>query len=81
MTVRHLYGGITIWVDAICINQGSGTSKEKDDEQIPLMGEIYSRATTVHIWLGPDKRRGNRQPVKGLTLEACLAWNAVVGSW
>ncbi|KAI0901515.1 heterokaryon incompatibility protein-domain-containing protein [Annulohypoxylon nitens] len=42
-------GKLTIWVDAICINQGN--DKEKED-QIPLMGEIYSRAETVYVWLG-----------------------------
>ncbi|KAI1213360.1 heterokaryon incompatibility protein-domain-containing protein [Annulohypoxylon truncatum] len=42
-------GKLTIWVDAICINQGNDREKE---DQIPLMGEIYSRAEMVYIWLG-----------------------------
>ncbi len=38
-----------IWIDAICIDQGSEAEKEV---QIPLMTEIYGRAHTVNIWLG-----------------------------
>lgn len=45
-SLRRIYGGITIWVDAVCINQ-------KDDEekrsQIPLIGEIYSWAQLVYV--------------------------------
>ena len=42
-------GTFTIWIDAICIDQKDDRDKER---QIPLMGDIYSRATTVYIWLG-----------------------------
>jgi hypothetical protein len=38
-----------IWVDAICINQSDNNEKS---QQIPLMSEIYGRASTVYIWLG-----------------------------
>ncbi|KAJ4356850.1 uncharacterized protein N0V89_004887 [Didymosphaeria variabile] len=51
--LRHLrqkYGRLTIWTDALCINQGDG--KEKD-WQVPLMKAIYSQAQEVHAWLGP----------------------------
>ncbi|KAH7000718.1 heterokaryon incompatibility protein-domain-containing protein [Ilyonectria destructans] len=47
--LRKKYGSLTIWVDAICINQ------EDDDEktsQILLMREIYSLAECVYVWLG-----------------------------
>ncbi|KAI1373365.1 heterokaryon incompatibility protein-domain-containing protein [Hypoxylon crocopeplum] len=37
-----------IWIDAICINQSD--NKEKAD-QVQLMKEIYSRATSTVIWL------------------------------
>lgn len=40
-----------IWVDSICINQGSGAEKA---EQVPLMGQIYSHAHAVRIWLGEE---------------------------
>ncbi|KAK4210440.1 heterokaryon incompatibility protein-domain-containing protein [Rhypophila decipiens] len=43
------------WVDAICIDQSdSPTSTAEKQTQIPLMGKIYSLATTVVIYLGPE---------------------------
>lgn len=41
-----------IWVDQICINQAKEPNHEKAD-QIKLMGQIYSQAEQVIIWLGP----------------------------
>jgi hypothetical protein len=41
-----------IWIDAICINQQNNGEKS---HQVAMMGEIYSRATRVEIWLGPTK--------------------------
>ncbi|EWZ92660.1 hypothetical protein FOWG_05736 [Fusarium oxysporum f. sp. lycopersici MN25] len=38
-----------LWVDSICINQLDNTEKSA---QIPLMGQIYSTARSVIIWLG-----------------------------
>ncbi|KAF5012516.1 hypothetical protein FDECE_1442 [Fusarium decemcellulare] len=45
------FGPITIWVDAICINQEDNQEK---NTQIPLMGTIYSSlgAHTIYVWLG-----------------------------
>ena len=40
---------ITLWVDAICINQGDNAEK---GPQVALMGDIYSNATAVLAWLG-----------------------------
>ncbi|KAF2204554.1 hypothetical protein GQ43DRAFT_146464 [Delitschia confertaspora ATCC 74209] len=40
-----------LWIDAICIDQ------ENEDEktvQVSFMDEIYSKATNVIVWLGPD---------------------------
>jgi hypothetical protein len=37
-----------LWVDAICIDQSH--SKEKA-EQIPLMAEVYAKASRVIVWL------------------------------
>lgn len=49
--LRHTYGGIVIWTDALCINQ-------KDDKekswQVLLMTQIYINATEVQAWLGPS---------------------------
>ena len=40
-----------LWVDYICIDQSN--QKEKD-WQLPLMGQYYSWAKMVWIWLGPS---------------------------
>ncbi|KAK3898022.1 putative heterokaryon incompatibility protein [Staphylotrichum tortipilum] len=42
---------LRIWVDFICINQ---TDLEERSHQVSIMGIIYSRARTVHIWLDED---------------------------
>jgi hypothetical protein len=58
--LRHLrrkLGHFTIWIDAICINQEDTTEKE---QQIPLMGDIYSKADSVFIWLGDATRETDR---------------------
>lgn len=55
--IRHLYGSTTIWVDSICIDQSCETER---CHQVSLMGDVYSRAKKVYIWLGeetPGRRR------------------------
>ncbi|OCK75311.1 hypothetical protein K432DRAFT_386288 [Lepidopterella palustris CBS 459.81] len=41
----------TIWADAICIKQ---TDPPEKGYQVQLMGKIYSGASRVRVWLGPD---------------------------
>lgn len=41
---------VTLWIDAICINQDDTSEK---NEQIPKMNVIYGLASTITIWLGP----------------------------
>lgn len=50
---------MTIWIDSICINQSDNIEKAG---QIPLMGDIFSTAETVYIWLD----EGNDQSVKAI---------------
>lgn len=38
-----------IWIDAICINQ---QDNEEKGEQVRCMGDIYTKATQVVVWLG-----------------------------
>lgn len=38
-----------LWVDSICIDQTSPAEKRI---HIPLMGDVYGRASTVLLWLG-----------------------------
>ncbi|KAH8883684.1 HET-domain-containing protein, partial [Thozetella sp. PMI_491] len=39
----------TLWIDAVCINQADIHER---NEQVKQMGDIYSRASRVLIWLG-----------------------------
>jgi hypothetical protein len=57
--LRKKLGHFSIWVDAICINQSQSNNNEKD-QQIPLMGEIYSSAAVTYIWLGPGNQKSDR---------------------
>jgi hypothetical protein len=50
---------LVIWIDAVCINQDD---LEERAHQVTLMTQIYSLASTVHIWLGEDNHG----------IEACL---------
>jgi hypothetical protein len=55
--LRNKLGKFTIWIDAICINQDDEREKES---QIQIMGDIYSTAETVFIWLGNGNAATNR---------------------
>lgn len=55
--MQRKFGQLKIWVDAVCINQSDLGEKA---QQIPLMGEIYSRADHVYIWLGDGTRGTDR---------------------
>jgi len=49
---RHESSPRTLWIDALCIDQNE-LSKEPQT-QIPNMAQIYSQASQVYIWLGPE---------------------------
>jgi hypothetical protein len=51
--LRDPQDAVVLWIDAICINQDDLDEKLF---QVALMKEIYSRGSTVFIWLGapPD---------------------------
>ncbi|KAI1378596.1 heterokaryon incompatibility protein-domain-containing protein [Hypoxylon crocopeplum] len=49
LSLRRLFGPISIWVDSTCINQANESEKTG---QVLLMGEIFSQAQATHIWLG-----------------------------
>jgi hypothetical protein len=40
-----------MWIDALCINQGDTTEKNR---QVKVLGDIFSSATGVLMWLGPE---------------------------
>jgi hypothetical protein len=50
--VREKERSVMVWIDALCIDQQNKTEREA---QVRLMGRIYSQASFVAIWLGPDK--------------------------
>lgn len=52
--LRHKFTRRVLWIDAICIDQQSVQEK---NSQVSLMGEIYTRAQRVVIWLGPGQTR------------------------
>jgi hypothetical protein len=44
---------VRFWIDAVCINQNDMNER---NEQVPRMGDIYSMASRVWIWMGlPSK--------------------------
>ena len=49
--LRLPLSGRMLWVDAVCIDQSDDNFAEKN-QQLRLMGHIYSQATDVIIWLG-----------------------------
>jgi hypothetical protein len=54
-TLRYLSAHCTsgyLWVDQICINQ---TDWNERSQQVEIMGDIYSKAKRVLIWLGRDE--------------------------
>ncbi|KAK8201634.1 heterokaryon incompatibility protein-domain-containing protein [Phyllosticta capitalensis] len=57
IALRKKFGAITIWIDAICINQ---KDKEEKRTQLPLMGEIYSWAHCTYVWLGEGSEKSDR---------------------
>lgn len=52
--LRYKESPRVLWIDAICIDQNDLDEKS---EQVPIMGEIYSRATKVYAWLGEADRQ------------------------
>ncbi len=47
--LRYKLAPRILWIDAICIDQ---ISNEEKNHQVKVMGEIYSGAARVIIWLG-----------------------------
>lgn len=46
----------TMWIDAICINQDD---LQERSEQVQIMANIYQRAHTTIVWLGPEDERSD----------------------
>jgi hypothetical protein len=55
--LRHLRDveiDLTLWVDAVCINQSDSAEKS---HQVAFMGKIYRDCAQVRIWLGCDSSK------------------------
>lgn len=51
--LRRRWVGRLLWVDAICIDQTREGEQERN-QQVKIMGQIYSQAANVVIWMGPS---------------------------
>ncbi|CAN9305633.1 unnamed protein product [Alternaria alternata] len=49
--LRDVKNDLTLWVDAVCINQSDSSEKS---QQVALVGQIYRQCAQVRIWLGCD---------------------------
>ncbi|KAI1274555.1 heterokaryon incompatibility protein-domain-containing protein [Xylaria sp. FL0933] len=58
--IRDLLSPVTLWIDAICINQDDAEERERE---IRKMTSIYHDATAVLLWLGPAE--GDRSDMMG----------------
>jgi hypothetical protein len=58
---RSILGPRLFWIDAICINQ---SDKDEKNKQLPLMTEIYSRASRVIVWLGAPESRSDTLAIR-----------------
>lgn len=54
--VRLVSTPILAWADAICINQGNMPERT---QQVALMTKIYSEASKVALWLGPEEEHAS----------------------
>ncbi|KAI4185375.1 MAG: hypothetical protein L6R41_004177 [Letrouitia leprolyta] len=50
-SVRRRNEMVTLWIDAICINQLDNIEKS---HQVSRMGEIFAKARAVIAWIGPE---------------------------
>lgn len=51
--IRDMNKVLTIWVDALCINQDDIFER---NQQVRIMGEIYRQASSTIIYLGPTSQ-------------------------
>ncbi|KAI5467080.1 heterokaryon incompatibility protein-domain-containing protein, partial [Mariannaea sp. PMI_226] len=69
-TLRSLDEPITLWADALCINQDDIDDKS---QQVNLMHQIFSWATEVRAYIGPSVDKSQRNQESSLKLIAASA--------
>lgn len=52
--IRDINQSITLWIDAICINQ---SDRNERSQQVQMMKAIFSKADSVVAWIGPSSER------------------------
>jgi hypothetical protein len=52
---------VTLWIDAICINQGkTPVAMSEKSQQLLIMGDVYKTASRVIAWVGEDDAGSRR---------------------
>ena len=59
-SLRQEWTPITIWIDAICINQDD---MEERSHQVGMMRDIYQKASRIIVWLGPKSTYSDKAMV------------------
>ncbi|KAM0272605.1 hypothetical protein ACHAQH_008615 [Verticillium albo-atrum] len=65
-----------LWIDAICIDQ---TNLAERNRQVARMGDLYTLATRVVVWLGLEEKDGVLAMLTLSTLSAKVAMNWMGG--
>ncbi len=60
---------LPVWIDAICINQNDVLEK---NHQVAMMGEVYSGAAEVLVWLGEDDKQ--TMPEAIMSVQNLIEW-------
>jgi len=79
--LRRRFFTVTIWADALCIDQGNNDEKNK---QVALMGRIYKQGRQTWVSLGcPDEKwaDGSWSPPFRLPESAPLCNRLIRGAW
>ncbi|RKK83782.1 hypothetical protein BFJ69_g2519 [Fusarium oxysporum] len=75
-SLRQRHKSILLWVDSICINQSSPSERS---HQVGLMKTIYSKATTVHAYVGERECGGDLTGSEAMTLLEDIQGNGASG--
>ncbi|RBA15907.1 hypothetical protein FPRO05_12128 [Fusarium proliferatum] len=77
--LRHRNRPRTVWADALCINQDDLQEKTL---QVRQMGNIYSKASQVLVWLGPeDNKTSAVDIIQKFAADRELHWNNTGDEW
>ena len=75
MALKHIGASISLtllWVDALCINQEDNAERAR---QVKLMGEIYSTAQKVLVWLDPSENDSDLVMDSETIVALCIAYS------